>query len=218
MGLTQARVLKASREQTAQPLAGPQARAEAGRLARARRLASAEFEAHERAAERLQRAEQEAKRVLASAKRQAADLQLSTLERTKADALASVAALAIKLKLDEQRVVSEQLEQCLQFARVLAERLLGAELRLHPERVVQLAEQVLREARGARHLTIHAHPDDIPLLRQLQPEGVTLDLRESSDLSRGDLLVDTEVGGLDARLTPRLDRLAEKLREVVVAG
>ena len=105
------------------------------------------------------------------------------------------------------------------LARLLAERLLGASLAVAPEQVVSLAQQALAEARGARRLSIVAHPADAELLSGSLPSlGVAIEtVRVVPDPSRerGSLRIETDIGVLDADLAPQLDRLALRLRETL---
>ena len=66
-------------------------------------------------------------------------------------------------------------------------------------------------------MRIEACPDDVAALGELLAslgEGVAT-IEPSAELSRGSLVVHTELGRVDARLTPQLSRLAEALREVL---
>jgi flagellar assembly protein FliH len=109
------------------------------------------------------------------------------------------------------------LDRQVDLARLLAERLLGESLRVAPEQVVALARQALGEARGARRITVVAHPDDAQILEHSLP-ALGLDpsvarVRADASRARGNLRIETEIGVLDAELAPQLERLALKLRE-----
>jgi flagellar biosynthesis/type III secretory pathway protein FliH len=95
--------------------------------------------------------------------------------------------------------------------------LLGESLRVAPEQVIALAKQALAEARGARRISLVAHPDDARILEQALPslglDPTTAQVRADTTRSRGNLRIETEIGVLDAELAPQLERLALKLRE-----
>jgi flagellar biosynthesis/type III secretory pathway protein FliH len=165
-------------------------------------------DAAERAEALVARAREEASAVIERARqaaREEADLQLA------ARWLALRSAEGAGIERDSDRIVS--------LAVVLAERLLGAALELSPERVADLARGVLAEARGARRATIEAHPVDAAALRSHLPAaGLPLhavELRENEALARGELLLHTDLGTIDAKLASRLDRLAEALRDAL---
>ncbi len=164
----------------------------------------------------LGRAEAQAKAVLDSAQAQAAELKLRVEAEARADAAASLAARALALAAREAESAERGLERSVELARILAERLLGEALGVAPERIVALARQALVEARGARRISIFAHPEDAARLeRSLSELGLGADTRVVADPRRakGNLRLETDIGVLDAELAPQLERLALKLRE-----
>jgi flagellar assembly protein FliH/type III secretion protein L len=131
---------------------------------------------------------------------------------------ARLAAEFLGLRALEERMDERSLDRVAELARLLAERLLGEALALDPTRVVALAEQALREARGARRVCIVAHPADVPLLEQALANGRVghvAGITPDSTRARGSLRFETEIGTLDADVAPQLDRLAERLREAL---
>jgi flagellar biosynthesis/type III secretory pathway protein FliH len=173
------------------------------------------------AAERAQRlvnaAEQRAAQIVADAERASAELRLRAEAEGRADAAAKVAARAIALRQHEATSDERQLDRAVDLARLLAERLLGESLRVAPEQVVALARQALGEARGARRITVVAHPEDAQILEHSLPalglDPSTARVRADASRARGNLRIETEIGVLDAELAPQLERLALKLRE-----
>lgn len=179
------------------------------------------LEALEKARGIVARAEAEAAALLQKASERAEALAAELSARAHAEAASAVAARELVVASRENAALERQLDQSVQLARLLAERLLGEALALDPTRVVALARQALTEARGARQLTIVAHPEDVPLLEDaLQAGELAPPLRVVSDRSRrrGNLRLETEIGTLDAELAPELDRLAQKLREALARG
>ena len=81
------------------------------------------------------------------------------------------------------------------------------------------ARQALAEARGARRITLVAHPEDAKLLEISLPvlgvDQATVLVRSDPTRSRGNLRLETEIGVLDAELAPQLERLSLKLRETL---
>jgi flagellar biosynthesis/type III secretory pathway protein FliH len=167
----------------------------------------------------LESAREEAEMLLAEARREAAEITLRAEAEGRADGAAALAAHAIALRSRELREAERRLDELVDLARALAERLLGAELALMPERIVQLAKQALAEARGARQITIEAHPNDVEILRtNVELFGVEADavkLLANPSRAPGNLRMVTEVGVLEASLAPQLEHLALKLRETL---
>jgi flagellar biosynthesis/type III secretory pathway protein FliH len=187
---------------------------------RARILPRQVVEASAQAAAILERARSEAARLVAEAERQVSDLRLRAEAEARAEGVAKLAAHAVALTALEARADERALDRTVALARVLAERLLGESLRLAPEQVAALARQALAEARGARRVTIFAHPEDAQLL-QADTAGIAagreaLRIVPDPTRARGSLRIETEIGVLDADLAPQLDRLARRLRETLV--
>jgi flagellar biosynthesis/type III secretory pathway protein FliH len=135
-----------------------------------------------------------------------AELELTHAERTLA--LATLQA----------RIVEQARGEVVQLARLLAERILTRELLIRPESIAQLADEVLRGARGAHQVTLHASPTDAAYLSerlaalQLQLGG-PVTVRPDSLLNPGDLRLETDIGCIDARIGTQLTHLATSLFE-----
>ena len=169
----------------------------------------------------LERAQTTADELVARAKREAADRRLEVEIAARAEATARVAAHALALSLRDDQALERNLDRVVEVARVLAERLLGEALELEPSRVVAIARRALEETRGARRVTIVAHPNDAALIEQalltLHAGGAATVLADP-ERPRGSLRLDTDIGVLDAALAPQLDRLLPKLRESLAHG
>ncbi len=175
------------------------------------------LEAAERARALVANAEERATRLVADAERAASEVRLRAEAEARADAVAKIAARALALRSHEARADERALDRSVELARLLAERLLGESLRVAPEQVLALAKQALGEARGARRITLVAHPEDAKILEHSLPalglEPSTLLVRADPNRTRGNLRIETEIGVLDAELAPQLERLSLKLRE-----
>jgi flagellar biosynthesis/type III secretory pathway protein FliH len=177
--------------------------------------------AHDETRTLLARAEQQATTILAEARAEAVGLRARAAEEGHADAAATFAARALLLAEKERTLDERAVDRVVDLARLLAERLLGEELRLDPTRVTALARQALTEAQGARRIELAAHPEDAPFLeKELELAGADAVVRVVHDptRARGNLRLDTELGSLDAELGPQLDRLVHKLRASLSHG
>lgn len=186
-----------------------------------RRVSRFELAARETAARLVAEAEAERAGILAEARKAAEGAREQAVQEAKAQEEAKFAAHYAALKLEQDERLARETDRLMQLAVVMAERLVGEELAVRPERIRMLAEAAIGEARGAGALTLEAHPADAEALRVLVQQlrsNATLKVRESTELERGSLLVHTELGTLDARLRPQLDRLATHLRAVLRAG
>jgi len=193
----------------------------ASRLPHGRVASPGVVEAADAARAIVARAETKANELVAQAKREAADLRLRVEVEARAEAAARVATQALALSLRENQALERNLDRVVEVARVLAERLLGEALGLEPRRIVAIARRALEEARGARRVTIVAHPDDAALIEQALlsvQSGGAAEVLADPERPRGSLRLDTDIGVLDADLAPQLDRLLPKLRESLGHG
>jgi hypothetical protein len=176
-------------------------------------------EARAEAARILTRAREEAQLILARAESTTSDLIVQQQARARADALCLVVGEALELRKRQADLQHQALDRNIGFATLLAERLLGEELSLSPERVRALARQALKEAAGARHAVVAAHPRDAAELRSgLSGVATLLDSIEIEDdaaLARGHLRVETELGVIEADVRGQLDRLAAQLKKLL---
>ena len=132
--------------------------------------------------------------------------------------VARLSAVALELRAADERRAERDLARTIDVAKLLAERLLGAELTLAPSRIAELAAAALEQTRGARRLRLDANPEDAePLRAALGELAIAAEVTVDAALARGSLVLHTELGDVDARLTPQLDRLAEVLREAMTA-
>jgi flagellar assembly protein FliH len=127
---------------------------------------------------------------------------------------------SMELAALRRRAVQQAQDDIVQLARLLAERILGEELSLRPERIVALAGQVLREAAGASRLTLHVAPSAVELLRdaieRLAPaNAASLEIVADDSLGQGDLRVETDLGTIDARIGTQLAHLTSILVESI---
>jgi flagellar biosynthesis/type III secretory pathway protein FliH len=176
-------------------------------------------------------AEEQGRAIIAEARRQAEliqiraqqaadDIRLQAEARARAEALALVVSQAVQFAKRETQRSRSSLDQAIDLATLLAERLLGQQLNLEPACVASLAQQALREAAGARRVTIVANPDDAAQLRAtLTPASTELDdvqIKEDPSLPTGHLRVETELGVIEAELKGQLRRLAAQLRKLLL--
>ena len=184
-----------------------------------RRVAREAVEASLAAKRIVEDAGREAARILERAREEATHAAEVAAREAREGETAKLAAGFLALRVREEREAEADLERASDLARVLAERLLGEALDADPTRVVALARQALQEARGARTSVIEASPLDVDTLRShvldlSLPKGA-IDIKVDPSLSRGSLRIHTNLGSLDAQLTPQLERLAKALRDAL---
>src|SRR5262245_29807821 len=192
------RVVPASEadERTTEPRGVSVPSAGAARIPRGRVAPADVVNAADAARGLLERAEKSATALLARAEREAAEVRLRALTEARADAAARIAAHALALSFREDRALERNLDRVVEVARVLAELLLGEALSLEPERIVALARRAVEEARGARRVTIVAHPEDAALVEKALSSlnaGAAANVLADPARPRGSLRLDTDI-------------------------
>lgn len=92
-------------------------------------------------------------------------------------------------------------------AMALARQVLRSELAAEPALVARVAAEAVNAVMlSARHITVHVHPQDLPLVAEgaseaLQARGARLLARP--EIARGGVLVESDVGLVDARIATR---------------
>jgi flagellar assembly protein FliH len=105
---------------------------------------------------------------------------------------------------------------------LLAQQVLRAELNSHPEVVAQVASEAVNAVMlSARHIVVHVHPLDLPLVSEgaadaLEARGARL--HADATLQRGGVLVQSDVGAVDARIGLRWAQAAAALGSTLTLG
>ena len=204
--ITRARILKA-----------PDAKAldRAGCSLRPRVVRREAMQAREQADQLLAQAQLEAEALLAEAKITAQEQKRIAQQRGFQEGQAAALAQALHFHDAEARRDQRALDRLMTMACALSERLLGTALKLEPQLIANLAQQLLEEARGAQHVVLRANPDDVALLREgvKVARHIHLSVEPDVALARGELRLSSEVGDLDASLGSRLRLLSLALKE-----
>lgn len=183
--------------------------------ARANVLRRVLVEASERAEQVLSEAEQRARQLVSDAERSAGDVRRVAVEEGRAQGYAeALARLNIVARL-EAEADQRGLDRSVEMARILAERLIGAAVRVDDSAVVGLATRVLTEVRGAHRIELRVHPADVAALERASLPASGLEIVADDSCGRGDFRAVTDVGTIDAKLGERLDLLAVKLAEAL---
>lgn len=232
MGETSARILKANsvrdlptrvsfnledlHTQAAQHLS--EARAEAARIIEQAKQEVETLRKKTLEATRQQGKEEGLKDALKQIEQQARELTEKRFQDHMQATLPAVAqvANALRAERDHWRVRWEQ--TALQLGVAIAEKLVRASLKIHPEQATEMISAALEMAAGQPQLLVRFHPADLERLGDQAQELVrTLtacgepQLIADPQLSPGECRIDTGHGEIDARLPVMLDRITEEL-------
>ena len=109
----------------------------------------------------------------------------------------------------------EMAQALTQTAVQLARQVLRTELEQRPELVAKVASEAVNAVMlSARHISVHVHPQDLPLVQQGAEEALSARgarLHGDAAIQRGGVLVHSDVGAIDARIATRWAQAAAAL-------
>jgi flagellar biosynthesis/type III secretory pathway protein FliH len=159
-------------------------------------------------------AEAEARAVIERAGQEADAIREVAAGRGREEGLASVTEIHARALLERDRLLDRAREELIELAFGIAERVIGDVVRSRPDLVVELAARVIEGSRGRVELTIHAHPSDLPSLREAKPRLLSrsggtprIRLAPCEGLARGGVVVETELGRVEASIEGQLAAL-----------
>lgn len=130
-------------------------------------------------------------------------------------ATAQVGALLKSFDTQFQDLDQRIAEAVARTAVQLARQVLRSEIETNPQLVAQVAaEAVGAVLLSARHITVHVNPQDLPLVAEgaeevLKARGARL--VGDPAIERGGVLVDSDLGAIDARIAARWTQAAQAL-------
>jgi flagellar assembly protein FliH len=151
---------------------------------------------------------------------------LAALENFKSafaqQATAQIGALLEAFDRQTQALDARVAEALALTARQLAAQVLRHELSVQPALVAGVAAEAVHEVMlSARQVSVYAHPDDLPLIAEGAAEALAqrgARLIADTTLVRGDVVVDSDVGHVDARVQTRWAQALAALGSAAVAG
>jgi flagellar assembly protein FliH len=136
---------------------------------------------------------------------------LAALEEFKASfaqqATAQVGALLEAFDRQTERLDAQLADTVARTAVQLAAQVLRHELATNPQLVASVASEAVNAVLlSARHIVVHVNPQDLPLVAEGAEEALAARgarLLPDATLARGDVVVDSDVGHIDARVEMR---------------
>ncbi|MDX2013833.1 MAG: FliH/SctL family protein [Myxococcaceae bacterium] len=119
------------------------------------------------------------------------------------------------LKLEAQRLAEQARSDALEIGVLIARRILERELATSLDPIFALIRGAVRKVGDAREIVVKVSADDHRRLQDSPGSSLslgTVTLAIDETLSPGDVVVESEFHGVDARLDTRLDELRRELR------
>ena len=131
-------------------------------------------------------------------------------------ALNALHAATEQLHAQRDRWLDQCQSETVRLGVAIAERLLHRTLTTQPEAVIDLVRSALEWSVGADHLSVRLHPADAELVTTVAASlqtnaSTTLEFVADESLTRGDCIVETSNGQIDARREVLTQRIADEL-------
>jgi flagellar biosynthesis/type III secretory pathway protein FliH len=177
------------------------------------------YDARLEAQELVDHAREEAEQLRAQSQAESERLKRQAEAEGRERGLAAVTELLAGARVAAARARQGSEAELRTLAVRIAEKILGRELSLRPEAVVDVAAEALRFGGEPRELTVRAHPDDLAALERGKPRlvercraGGAVVLRADPSVGRGGCIIESELGVVDARLSVQLEAIERALR------
>lgn len=178
---------------------------------KAKVVAAEVVEAKESAAEILEQARAKAAAIVEAAQAEADTLRERARVEGAEAGRAEAAALLAQTHARRQALLEEAEAALGTLAAQAARKVVRAELALAPERVADIARDLLDRVRRAREIRVRVAAADAERVRPLLPAHAHLEVSDA--LQPGDVVLETEVGELDARIDVQLAALERALSD-----
>ncbi len=178
-----------------------------------------------RARQILREAEEEAQRIIDDANEGKRETHQRGFEEGRQEALARFTKDTTQALLKVQNMEEELEPLYIGLIRTCVEKIIDGELRLHPDAIVGVVRNALRDARQQREIMVRVHPADgealaknKPRLLEMLARAQTIEIRTDESIKRGGCVVVTELGTIDASLERQLEALGQALETELKEG
>jgi len=173
-------------------------------------------------------AEGHAEQILETARQQAEELRQRGYDEGYQEGLGQYTEQTLAKLREIEQIKAELEPQYVGLVRTCVERILGQEMKLHPDAIVGIVRNALRDAVQQREIVVRIHPDDADQLKKNQrrllevlARASAIEVREDPSVTRAGCVVITELGLIDASLERQLKAIEKVLEDelaIVNAG
>lgn len=181
-------------------------------------------QANDKAAHILNEAQIAHQAALEQARQQGYAEGFAAADQECADLVKVAQTIAERVALEREELLEQSEGEIVQLALEIAHKLVGAAVQADPELVVEVCRGAMRKAFQRETLTVLANPDDLEMLRTAGPQmadamgGIEkLDFVAERRLPRGNVIVRTPAGEIDATFASKADKIEQGLLEVLEA-
>lgn len=176
------------------------------------------YEATREASDVVALAQEKARQIIEEALREQDSIRERARQEGNAQGLAEWNRVLTEANQRADELTNSWEETMLRLSVRVAEKIIGEQLRVHPETIVEIIREVIKNIRPGKRLTIQVNQADaqqararIDRIKDGLSTSSEIEIVASGSVSPGGCLIESELGIIDARLETQLKCLEEAL-------
>jgi type III secretion protein L len=176
------------------------------------------YEATREARDLISAAQEKARLIVDGAERERDRIHAEARQQGNAEGLAEWNDILARMRQRAEDLTKVWEESMLRLSVHIARKIIGEELRLHPEAIVAIVREVLNGTRTGKRLAIQVNEAEAQYVRsQIEPlkqflgGGGDIEVVVSAHVPPGGCVIESELGIIDARLDTQLKCLEDAL-------
>lgn len=182
------------------------------------------YEASRDARDVVALAQEKAKQIIEEAEREREAIREQARQEGNAQGLAEWNRILVQTAKKAEDLSKSWEETMLRLSIRVAEKIVGEQLRLHPDTIVEIVREVLKSIRPGKHLTIQVNQAEahhararVDRLKEALGTSSEIEIVASANVPAGGCVIESELGIIDARLETQLKCLEDVLVRGVAA-
>jgi type III secretion protein L len=182
------------------------------------------YEATRDARDVVSLAQERARQIIEEAERQRDTIREQARREGSAQGLAEWNRILMQAAQRSEELAKSWEEAMLRLSVKVAEKIIGEQLRLHPDTIVEIVREVLKSIRPGKHLSIQVHQSEaqqvrvrVDRLKEALGPSIEIEIVASTSVPAGGCVIESELGIIDARLETQLKCLEDVLVRSVSA-
>lgn len=167
--------------------------------------------------QQLEELHQQGQQIVEEARQEAEEIRSQAAEEGRREGLRECMEALGKARAEYGILCDRAESDMVKLAFQVARRIIGHAIEANPEIVRDIVGEALVSARGRQKISVRVNPEDFATVQAnrdeyaRQMEGIPVYFEKDSTLERGDCVIDTESGRIDARLHTQLEVLEQAL-------
>ncbi|MBI2377907.1 MAG: type III secretion system stator protein SctL [Deltaproteobacteria bacterium] len=168
----------------------------------------------------VREAEMQRQQLIEEAEQTADEIRENAFQQGLEEGKAQLTDEILRARAHYEKLKTEVEPAYIGLVRGCVEKILGQELHLHPDAVIGIVRNVLRDAAQQREIVVRVNPADQDTLKKHKGKLIdvlaragNVELRADPGVSRGGCIVNTELGTIDATLERQLAVIESALKD-----